>query len=69
LFLTALVAIALVGFLRFGIGSPLASSASPAALPSPESAATIERSMPVPAASSGEDVHPGRVELILVGSR
>ncbi len=67
-FLIALVAITLAGFFRFGIRRPLASSASPAALPSPGSVVTIEQSVPAHAASAGDDVGPGQAEPILVGS-
>jgi hypothetical protein len=67
-FLMAFVVVALAGFFRFGIGRPLASSASPAALPSPRSAATSEQLVPAHAASAGDDGGPGQAELILVGS-
>ena len=68
LFLVTLVAIAAAGFFRFEIGRPLASSPSPAALPSPGSAVTVEQSMPAHTASAGDDGGPGQAEPILVGS-
>ena len=68
LLLITLVAVAAAGFFRFGIGRPLARSASPVALPSPASAVTTEQSMHAHTASAGDDGGPGQAEPILVGS-
>jgi len=68
LFLTALMAIVLAGFFRFGISGPLASSPPPGASPSREAAVTTEQSFPMREASSGDDVGPGQAEPILVGA-
>ncbi len=68
LLLTTLVVLALAGLLHFGVSRSLASSGPPGPFPSPETGVSTEQSVPMQAASAGDDLGPGNAEPLLVGS-